>query len=210
MYRARTYTPMDQKELWDGLYRANGRAWRGNSRIPDPLSGMGDALDIGCGNGKTVSTLIDLGYRVTGADFSSEAVNLCTERFGDTARFVTCDASDLPFPDGSFDYVTAVHLLEHIEDSAMQTVADEILRVLRPGGYAFVRSFTPTDMRSGTRSGEGIRYVHRNPDEIVRFFRSFETEFARRVDEPTRFGTTRSRAECLFRKRERPPGTHNP
>lgn len=191
---------MEQRDLWNGFYRANGRAWRGNSRIPDPLEGRGDALDLGCGNGKTVSTLLDLGYRVTGADFSETAVDMCRENFGDTAKFVACDILDLPFPDGSFDYVTAVHVLEHIGDQDMGRAASEIRRILRPGGYAFVRSFTPSDMRSGTRSGEGIRYVHRNPDGIVRFFTGFSTEYARRVDEPTRFGTMRSRAECLFRK----------
>ena len=191
---------MEQRDLWDGFYRANGRAWRGNSRIPDPLEGRGDALDLGCGNGKTVSTLLDLGYRVTGADFSETAVEMCRENFGDAAEFVACDILDLPFPDGSFDYVTAVHVLEHIGDPDMNRAASEIRRVLRPGGYAFVRSFTPSDMRSGTRSGEGIRYVHRNPDGIVRFFAGFSTEYARRVDEPTRFGTMRSRAECLFRR----------
>ena len=180
---------MDQRDLWDGFYSANGRAWRGNSRIPDPLSGNGDALDLGCGNGKTVSTLLDLGYRVTGLDFSRTAVDLCAEMFGDSASFVVSDVSDLPFPDCSFDYVTAVHVLEHVEDSGMQTVADEIL---------------------GTRSGDGIRYVHRNPDGVASFFRAFDTEYARRVDDRTRFGTTRSRAECLFRKPLRREGAHNP
>ena len=191
---------MDQRDLWDGFYRANGRAWRGNSRIPDPLSGRGDALDLGCGNGKTVSTLLDMGYRVTGIDFSGTAVEMCRENFGDAARFEACDVSDLPFDDGSFDYVTAVHVLEHVDDPGMPKVASEIVRVLRPGGYLFVRSFTPSDMRSDKRSGEGILYVHRNPDGITRFFRDLETESATRVDEPTRFGTVRSRAECLFRK----------
>ena len=191
---------MEQRELWDGFYRANGRAWRGNSKIPDPLSGDGSALDLGCGNGKTVSTLIDLGYRVTGTDFSETAIDMCSENFGDAAEFVTSDIMDLPFGDGSFDYITAVHVLEHIDDSDMPAVAAEIRRVLRPGGYLFVRSFTPLDMRSGKRSGEGIRYIHRNPDGIVTFFRGMETEYARRVDEPTRFGTTRSRAECLFKE----------
>ena len=199
-YTGLPWTIMEQRDLWDGFYRDNGRAWRGNSRIPDPLGGRGDALDLGCGNGKTVSTLLDLGYGVTGADFSETAVEMCRENFGDRAAFVTCDVSDLPFPDCSFDYVTAVHVLEHVDDAGMSTLASEIRRVLRPGGYVFVRSFTPSDMRSGARSGEGIRYVHRNPDGIVRFFRDFTAEYARRVDEPTRFGTVRSRAECLFRK----------
>lgn len=191
---------MEQEELWDGFYSANGRAWRGNSRVPDPLDGRGSALDLGCGNGKTVSTLVDMGYDVTGADFSEVAVGLCREAFGERAVFVRADVLDLPFPDGSFDYVTAVHVLEHIDEGDMPRASEEIVRVLRPGGYLFIRSFTPDDMRSGTRSGEGIRYVHRNPDGIARYFRSIDTGYAKRVDERTRFGTVRSRAECLFRK----------
>ena len=194
---------MEQRDLWDGFYAANGRAWRGNSRIPDPLSGEGDALDLGCGNGKTVSTLIDMGYRVTGVDFSATAVEMCRENFRDSAEFVVSDIVSLPFPDSSFDYVTAIHVLEHIDNQEMPLVASEISRVMRPGARLFVRSFTPSDMRSGKRSGEGIRYVHRNPDGIVSFFREMDVEFARRVDEPTRFGTMRSRAECLFVKSSR-------
>lgn len=193
---------MDQADLWDGFYRANGRAWRGNSRVPDPLEGRGEALDLGCGNGKTVSTLVDMGYHVTGSDFSGAAVAICRESFGDAARFVQSDVLALPFDDSSFDYVTAVHVLEHIDDRDMPRASEEIRRVMRPGAYLFIRSFTPSDMRSGTRSGDGIRYVHRNPDGIARFFRDLETVYAKRVDEQTRFGTTRSRAECLFRKPE--------
>ena len=110
---------MGQQDVWDSFYRSNGRAWRGNCRMPDPLEGGGDALDLGCGSGKSVSTLIDMGYAVTGVDFSREAVDLCRGRFGDTAVFKVCDVSELPFGDGSFDYVTAVHVLEHIGDPDM-------------------------------------------------------------------------------------------
>lgn len=195
---------MEQSDLWDGFYRANGRAWRGNSRIPDPLSGDGDALDLGCGSGKTTSTLIDLGYRVTGADFSAEAVGMCRERFGGSARFEVADVLALPFGDRSFDYVAAVHVLEHVSDADMPAAASEIARVMRPGAYLFVRSFTPSDMRSGSRSGDGIRYVHRIPEQIVGFFGGLEVICARQVDERTRFGTTRSRAECLLRRPLRP------
>lgn len=197
---------MDQEALWDGFYRANGGGWRGNSRIPDPLSGSGDALDLGCGNGKTVSTLVDLGYRVTGVDFSPEAVGMCRESFPG-CRFEVADVTSLPFDDASFDYVTAVHVFEHLEDREASEAARELARVLRPGGRAFVRSFTPSDMRAGTRSGEGIRYVYRNPDGLVRFFVGLECEYARRIDEPTRFGTIRSRAECMLSKPRRQPLT---
>lgn len=186
-----------QEELWDRLYASSPRAWRGNSRVPHPNSGR--ALDLGCGNGKTVSSLIDLGYDVTGLDFSARAVEACGSLFGGRARFVKGDVTSLPFDDGSFDYVTAVHVLEHLDDDMLAMCVSEVRRVLRPGGHVFVRSFTPEDMRSVGRADGEIFYRYYMPDDLVRAFGGFGTVSAERVDERTRFGTVRSRAECLFR-----------
>jgi GT2 family glycosyltransferase/SAM-dependent methyltransferase len=51
-------------------------------------------------------------------------------------RFLVADATDLPFPDASFDIVTFFDVLEHIPDDAR--AAAEALRVLRPGGFVLV------------------------------------------------------------------------
>lgn len=51
-------------------------------------------------------------------------------------RFVVGDATELPFPDDSFDVVTFLDVLEHIPDDA-RAVA-EATRVLRPGGFVLV------------------------------------------------------------------------
>lgn len=190
---------MSQEDVWDRLYASNARAWRGNSRIPDPLGG-GRALDLGCGNGKTVSSLLDLGYDTVGIDFSGRAVEACVSMFGDAAVFVKGDVTDLPFDDGSFDYVTAVHVLEHLDDGMLARCVSEVRRVLRPGGYVFVRSFTPDDLRSKGREDGEIFYRYYDVDTMVPAFHGFETVSAERVDERTRFGATRSRVECLFKK----------
>lgn len=44
------------------------------------------------------------------------------------------DLTRLPFPDGTYDFVFASHVLEHIRDDAQ--VLSEISRVLKPGGVA--------------------------------------------------------------------------
>ena len=85
----------DQTEAWDSFYRGNGRAWRGNCVMPDPLKGRGRALDIGCGSGKSTSTLIDMGYEVSGTDISREAVSICTDRFG-SGMFLEGSVLSLP------------------------------------------------------------------------------------------------------------------
>lgn len=187
-----------QSELWDSLYSSNPRAWKGNSRIPVPCGGK--ALDLGCGNGKTVSSLLDEGFEVIGADFSEEAVKSCIARFGDSAIFVRADCTSLPFPDGTFDYVTAVHVIEHLSDAEMVSFASEVQRVLRIGGFLFVRTFDPDDLRSEKRGSSEIRYICRTTADVEPFFGGFETVSSERVVTPTRFGGDRSRTECLFRR----------
>ncbi len=195
----RSVNPDDEQSgLWDALYRSNSRTWRGNARVPLPMA-SGDALDLGCGNGKTTSFLIDSGFQVTGADFSSEAVEVCRKLFDGTAEFVQADITDLPFADRSFDYITAVHILEHLDSKGLGRASGEILRVLRPEGYLFIRSFAPGDLREAGRK-EGILYVHRLPEEIVQAFPCMDVVSSELVEERTRFGAVRRRSECLLRK----------
>jgi SAM-dependent methyltransferase len=46
----------------------------------------------------------------------------------------------LSFADASFDVVIADHVLEHVAEEDSHTVADELLRVLRPGGWLAART----------------------------------------------------------------------
>ena len=191
---------MRQEELWDQLYSNQPRAWRGNARIPDPLGGRGEALDVGCGNGKTSSKLIDLGYRTTGVDFSGKAVESCMELLGDRASFRVASATELPFPDGSFDYITAVHVLEHLTDDELSVAVSEFTRILRNGGFIFTRTFSDGDRRSAKRAEGDIRYIYRGPETMTSFFGGLDCISAQLIEETTRFGAVRSRVECLFRK----------
>jgi len=187
-----------QEEVWDSLYASNPGAWRGNARIPVPCSGR--ALDVGCGNGKTVASLLDAGFEVSAVDFSAEAVRLVGERFGDEVAAAVSDAGSIPFDDGSFDYVTAVHLCEHLTDDEMRRFASEVARLLVPGGYVFIRSFGAADFRSAKRATSDITYIHRSHDDLAHFFEGFDIMSSGTVEERTRFGETRSREECLLRR----------
>ena len=53
---------------------------------------------------------------------------------------VIAPGAPLPFGDASFDVVVADHVLEHVERTDAQAVADEITRVLRPGGWFAART----------------------------------------------------------------------
>jgi ubiquinone/menaquinone biosynthesis C-methylase UbiE len=94
-------------------------------------------LDIGCSSGFLIH---DLQTRlptlsVFGADYlSSVVVNAARRNPG--IPFVQFDLRKCPLPDKCVDGVTALNVLEHIDDDF--TALNEIFRILTPGGIAHV------------------------------------------------------------------------
>ncbi len=99
-----------------------------------PRSGSLHILDIGCGTGAMLDELAPFGD-VVGADFSPEALQFCVTR-GVASPLARADVRRLPFADASFDVVTAMDIIEHIDDD--KAASCEIVRVLKPGGRLFV------------------------------------------------------------------------
>lgn len=114
-------------------------------------------LDAGCGTGGTTVALAlsDLkAEEVVGIDASREAVDagwIRAQGYGlpaGRARFEHVPAGQrLPFPDGHFDLVTCVSVLEFIStDEARRAFIAELLRVTRSGGHVYLA--TPNPLRA--------------------------------------------------------------
>ena len=107
-------------------------AWRVatiRERIGDQLE-QASFLDVGDTDG---FILRDLGQQGLGFNLSEAAVENIRSN-GIEARLG--DAQELPFEDGSFDYVLCFETLEHVENP--QQLLDELGRVVRPDGRVFV------------------------------------------------------------------------
>jgi ubiquinone/menaquinone biosynthesis C-methylase UbiE len=96
-------------------------------------------LDVGCGGGRTVRRLVELAPEgeVVGLDYSlaSVAVSRETNAHEIAAGRVQIEQGSvaaLPFPDCSFDIVTAVETHYYWPD--LPGNVREVLRVLKPGG----------------------------------------------------------------------------
>src|SRR6516165_10823298 len=90
-------------------------------------------LDAGCGSGPLFAALRGLGAIVTGFDKSAGMVELARRRLGDGADLLVAElGSPLPFPDDTFDDVTASLVLHYLEDWGPALA--ELRRVLKPGG----------------------------------------------------------------------------
>ncbi len=92
-------------------------------------------LDIGCGCGVNVQHWCRLANHVVGLDVSPEALAFARTR-APQAEFIQGDAAALPFEDNQFDIVTALDVIEHLDDDLR--ALREMNRVLRPGGLAIV------------------------------------------------------------------------
>lgn len=102
-------------------------------------------LEVGSGRGGGASFVArhHRPAKITGVDFSPQAVALCRQRHAGVANlaFLVGDAEHLPFPDASFDAVLNVessHCYGHIG-----RFFAEAARVLRPGGHFLYADFRP-------------------------------------------------------------------
>lgn len=107
----------------------------------------GDILVVGCGTGRTVLPLVDLGFKVTGLDISPEMIHWvrgkATYLVGDISTFETDQRFDVIFcPFFSLDFVAPK---EH-RDQALQNMRN----LLKPGGtliYSFHNRLFPRTFR---------------------------------------------------------------
>lgn len=138
---------LEQRHWWYAERRAMVRRTAGQWPA-------GRALDVGCAGGGNTAVLRDLGWSVSGLEYSSAGAEIAASRDLDVVRG---DATALPFADATFDLVMSTDVWEHIEDDA--AVARETARVLRPGGRALIA--VPCSMKLWSGHDVALGHVRR-------------------------------------------------
>ncbi|MEA2173244.1 MAG: hypothetical protein QOD00_836 [Blastocatellia bacterium] len=139
-----------QQHTYSIMYEVEGTHWwfAGRRRIigsfvEEICRAMKDErariLDVGCGTGANLELLAQYGD-AEGVDISADALAFCRARGLEKVRLGA--AETLPYEDGSFDLVTALDVVEHLDDDVAGL--REMRRVLRPGGRALL--FVPAFM----------------------------------------------------------------
>jgi SAM-dependent methyltransferase len=157
---------MDAAEI-DKLARLEQRHWWYAERrsilrrtLHDRRTG-GWAADIGAAAGGNTRVLQSLGWRTLALEYSQTGAELTRSRGLQVSR---ADAHDLPLRDGSVGAVTALDVLEHLEDDAR--AARELHRVLRPDGVLVVA--VPADPSLWSAHDDAVGHHRRYTEETLR------------------------------------------
>jgi len=168
---------------------------------PDPdvaavvplLRGRGarSGLDLGCGVGRHACFLAGAGLEMQAMDASAAGLDYAAQQ----ARGLGLDVSfreglmtDLPYADGSFDYVLSFNVIYHGDGSVVSRAISEIHRVLKPGGlfhgtllskrnrnYGLGKEIAPnTFVVDGAAGDKGHPHFYCNAAELVKLFEDFE------------------------------------
>jgi SAM-dependent methyltransferase len=102
-------------------------------------------LDFGCGVGRLSQALAQHADEVIGVDISPTMLDAARrlDRSDGRCRFELNDTADLAaFPDGHFDLVYCILVLQHLPRAAVDRYVAEFLRVMCPGGVAVLHVAT--------------------------------------------------------------------
>ena len=141
------YHPKEQVTSLD----THGQSWRGETvqenidlcpyQFIEPvfrqyLPRNGKILESGCGIGRWVFYLRDLGYDIIGIDLAVDALRIAKER-DPAAPIYPEDILHTSYPAGSFDAVISLGVVEHFEEGP-QMAFQETRRLLKNGGLFLV------------------------------------------------------------------------
>lgn len=123
------------KELFDAEHRYLINNIPSNSKV----------LDIGCGEGRNMKSILEITPNVYGVDNDAKAVIDAKRNFEDinTVEIFQGEATNLPFEDKTFDVVTFLMILPNLNNDKEKALK-EALRVLKDDGFVILSTFAET------------------------------------------------------------------
>lgn len=108
------------------------------------LNPLGSVLDMGCGNGRNLIFLAEefgmhgVGYDISAAAIKQAQAASVNYKIDYAAKSM---AGDIPLPDNSQTIVLDMMASHFLNEKERAHMRDEIFRVLKPGGWLFIKTF---------------------------------------------------------------------
>ncbi len=146
-YNGKNYSKSEIQRLLD-------RSEEESTKYPDPriintlkmLEGK-DVLDVGCAAGSITKNIAQKGFKVHGIDVLETSIEIAKEfNSVPNASYEVRDLLKEPFPENSFDCITFLETIEHVESPSLYLRAFH--RILRPGGYVILSTPNATSFKN--------------------------------------------------------------
>lgn len=109
----------------------------------------GNALDIGCGEGRNTLLLARHGFNVHAVDIASSGIHklekYALEQGLNNIRYSIADAREIQLEPNHYSVIVAVTLLDHLTEEEGKKVASSLITALKPNGFICIEVFTIHD-----------------------------------------------------------------
>jgi SAM-dependent methyltransferase len=183
----------------------NFRHW---SIFPSELEALaqrwqkGRLLNIGCGHGADFLPFRQ-GFDLYGVDFSTEMLKFASkysQKFGFAVELTLADVCHLPYPDATFDWAISVATYHHIKGKEEQQAAlNELRRVLKPGGEAFITVWNRWQPRFWFKPREVAVPWRKRGKTLYRYYYLFSYPELEKLAKRTGFKVLKSFPESSYR-----------
>jgi ubiquinone/menaquinone biosynthesis C-methylase UbiE len=127
---------------------------------------LGNVLDVGCGTGGLLDQMSPTADTLVGVDISPDALHYCSRRHH--KNLVLADASSIGLPSHHFDVITAIGVIEHLDDDRAFLL--EMGRLLKADGVLILltSSFPYLWSMHDTANRHKRRYYLRSLEKQIR------------------------------------------
>jgi SAM-dependent methyltransferase len=174
-----------RREDWDLRYAGVESLWasRPNRFLVAEVSTLppGRSLDLACGEGQNSIWLASLGWKATGVDFSSVAIEKARDRAareGVAAEFLCADLLDHDLEREAFDLVIVLYI--HIAAAERRVVLERAAAALAPGGTFLLVGHDLVNLKQGVGGPRDPDLLF-TPDDIAAELPGLEIQKAERV-----------------------------
>ncbi len=142
-----------------------------------------NVLDLGCGDGRNMGLLSNLGMNIFGTEIAQEICESVSKRMdslGIKADIRVGRNKSLPFDDNFFDYIVASASIYYVDEkTTFEDNMNEVLRVLKPNGHVIFSLVHPESyILDGAEEKIDSHYIIRNDPLKMRngyIFKVFKT-----------------------------------
>ena len=161
----------------------------------------GKLLNIGCAHGPDFLPFKD-GFDLYGVDFSPEMLKFAekySQKFGFAVELTLADVRRLPYPDDTFDWAISVATYHHVKGEDHLEALNELKRVLKPGGEAFITVWNRWQPRFWFKPREVNIPWRKKGKTLYRYYYLFSYPELERLTKRAGFEVLKSFPESAYR-----------